>query len=659
MINNDLLAINTIRILSAEGVQKANSGHPGLPIGAAPMAYTLFSKHMKHNPADPKWDNRDRFILSAGHGSMLLYSLLHLFGYGVSMDDIKSFRQWGSITPGHPEYGLTPGVESTTGPLGQGIAMSVGFAMAEAHLASVFNRPGFDVVDHYTFALSGDGCLQEGISSEASSLAGHLGLGKLILLYDRNQITIEGSISDAFTEDVKMRYRAYGWDVQEVEDGNTDIAAISDAIAHAKKVKDKPSLIVVNTAIGYGCPALQGSAKCHGSPLGEENIAALKENLGWKYAEPFTVPDEVKSAIAEIKKGLAAGEDEWKAMFAAYAEKFPDLAKQYKEYFAPVLASVFEDQDLWSFDKPMATRQSSGEILNRLAAKMPNIMGGSADLAPSNNSLMKGRDYFSRENRGGTNLHFGIREFAMAAISNGIALHGGLHAYCATFLVFSDYLKSALRSSALMELPVTYILTHDSIGVGEDGPTHEPIEHMAMLRSIPGSYTFRPADSKETTAAYQIAFTGGKPTCIALTRQTLPLYEETGKGALRGGYILKDGKDPKVILIGTGSEVELCMKAADELAEEGIAARVVSMPCTELFEEQSAAYKESVLPSSIKARVAVEAATSFGWCKYVGLNGDTVTIDHFGASAPAPILFKEFGFTVDNVVKKAMAVLKK
>ncbi len=659
MTNNDLLAINTIRILSAEGVQKANSGHPGLPIGSAPMAYTLFSKHMKHNPANPKWDNRDRFILSAGHGSMLLYSLLHLFGYGVSMDDIKSFRQWESITPGHPEYGLTPGVETTTGPLGQGIAMSVGFAMAEAHLASVFNQPGFDVVDHYTFVLSGDGCLQEGISSEASSLAGHLGLGKLILLYDRNQITIEGSIGDAFTEDVKMRYQAYGWDVQEVEDGNTDISAISDAIAKAKAVADKPSMIVVNTAIGYGCPALQGSAKCHGSPLGEENIAALKENLGWKYKEPFTVPDEVKSGIAEIKKGLAKNEDEWDAMFAEYAKKYPDLAKQYKEYFAPVSTSLFEDQALWSFDKPMATRQSSGEVLNRLAAKMPNIMGGSADLAPSNNSLMKGRDYFSKENRAGTNLHFGIREFAMAAVSNGIALHGGMHAYCATFLVFSDYMKSALRSSALMELPVTYILTHDSIGVGEDGPTHEPIEHMAMLRSIPGTYTFRPADSKETTAAYQIAFTGGKPTCIALTRQTLPLYEETGKGALRGGYILKDSKDPKVILIGTGSEVELCMKAFDELAEEGISARVVSMPCTELFEEQSESYKESVLPSSIKARVAVEAATPFGWCKYVGLDGDTVTIDHFGASAPAAILFKEFGFTVDNVVKKAMAVLKK
>ena len=432
---------------------------------------------------------------------------------------------------------------------------------------------------------------------------------------------MKGALKTRFTEDVKMRYQAYGWHVQEVADGNMDIAAIDQTIAEAKKVTDKPSLIVINTAIGFGCPALQGSAKCHGAPLGEENIAALKENLGWQYKEPFTVPNEVKDAIAGIKTGLAAMEEEWNGLFAEYAKKHPDLAKQYKEYHAPVPASVFEDESFWKFDKPMATRASSGEVLNRLAQKMPNIIGGSADLSPSNNSLMKGKEYFSKENRLGTNLHFGIREFAMAAISNGIALHGGLHAYCATFLVFSDYMKSALRSSALMELPVTYILTHDSIGVGEDGPTHQPIEHMAMLRSIPGTYTFRPADSKETTAAYQIAFTAGKPTCIALTRQSLPLYEETGKGALRGGYVLKDSKNPQVILIGTGSEVELCMKAFDELAEEGIAARVVSLPCVELFEEQSAEYKESVLPSGITARVAVEAATPFGWCKYVGLKG--------------------------------------
>ncbi len=658
MINKDLLAVNTIRILSAEGVQAANSGHPGLPLGAAPMAYTLFAKHMKHNPKNPKWDNRDRFILSAGHGSMLLYSLLHVFGYDVSVEDLKNFRQWNSKTPGHPEYKHTPGVETTTGPLGQGIAMSVGFAMAEAHLASVFNKPGFDIVDHYTFALSGDGCLQEGVSGEACSLAGHLKLGKLILLYDRNQVTIEGSTDVAFTEDVKLRYQAYGWQVLEVADGNTDLAAIDAAIAEAKKETGKPSLIVINTAIGYGCPAVQGNAKCHGAPLGDENIAAMKANMGWEYKDAFYVPQEVKESMTAIQNENAAREEGWNKLFAEYAKQYPDLAKLYKEHLAPAPASIFEDESFWKFDKPLATRQSSGEVLNRLAAKLPGLIGGSADLAPSNNSLMKGREYFSETDRTGTNIHFGIREFAMAAICNGLALHGGLKAFCATFMVFSDYLKPALRLSALMGLPVTYILTHDSIGVGEDGPTHEPIEQLAMLRSIPGSYTFRPADSKETAAAYQVSLTGGKPTAIALTRQTLPLYDETGKGALKGGYVLKDSKDAKVILIGTGSEVELCMKAADELAAKGVPARVVSMPCTELFEEQSAEYKESVLPSSISARVAVEAGTSFGWHKYVGLRGDTVTIDHFGASAPANILFKEFGFTVENVVAKALAVVK-
>lgn len=658
MINKDMLAINTIRILSAEGVQAANSGHPGLPLGAAPMAYTLFAKHMKHNPKDPKWDDRDRFILSAGHGSMLLYSLLHVFGYDISAEDLKNFRQWNSKTPGHPEYKHTPGVETTTGPLGQGIAMSVGFAMAETHLASVFNKPGFDIVDHYTYVLSGDGCLQEGVSGEACSLAGHLKLGKLILLYDRNQVTIEGSTDVAFTEDVKLRYQAYGWQVLEVADGNTDLAAIDSAIAEAKKEKDKPTLIVINTAIGYGCPAVQGNAKCHGAPLGDENIAAMKANLGWEYKDSFYIPKEVKDSMAALQKENAGKEDTWNKLFAEYAKQYPDLAKLYKEYFAPAPASVFEDESFWKFDKPLATRQSSGELINRLAAKLPGFMGGSADLAPSNNTLMKGREYFSAEDRTGTNIHFGIREFAMAAIANGLTLHGGLKVYCATFMVFSDYLKAALRLSAIMGLPVTYVLTHDSIGVGEDGPTHEPIEQLAMLRSIPGSYTFRPADSKETAAAYQVALTGGKPTAIALTRQTLPLYDETGKDALKGGYVLRDSKDAKVILIGTGSEVELCVKAADELAAKGVPARVVSMPCTELFEEQSAEYKESVLPSSITARVAVEAGTSFGWHKYVGLKGDTVTIDHFGASAPANILFKEFGFTVENVVDKALAVVK-
>lgn len=650
-MNKDNLTVNTIRLLSIEAVQKAKSGHPGLPIGSAPMAYTLWAKAMKHNPKNPKWDNRDRFILSAGHGSMLLYSLLHVFGYPVSMEDLKNFRQWGSLTPGHPEFGHTPGVEATSGPLGQGIAMSVGFAMAEKHLAAEFNKPGFDVVDHYTYVLTGDGCLQEGVSSEASSLAGHLGLGKLIMLYDRNEITIEGSTDVAFTEDVKKRYEAYGWQVLEVADGNNDLAAIERAINEAKAETNKPSLIIVHTEIGYGTP-LQGSHKCHGAPLGEENIAETKKNLGWEY-EPFTVPEEVKENIAELQKGFEASEQAWNDMMKEYAAKYPEDMKKYESYFKPVCACIFDD-DFYTFEKPLATRQSSGEILNRLAAKLPNLMGGSADLAPSNNTLLKEREYFSKEVPTGTNIHFGIREFAMAAICNGMTLHGGLINYCATFMVFCDYLKPALRMSALMKLPVTYVLTHDSIGVGEDGPTHEPIEQLAMMRSIPDTYTFRPADSKETAAAYQVALTGGKPTCIALTRQTLPLYDETGRGALKGAYVLKDSKDAQVILIGTGSEVELCMKAYDELAAKGVPARVVSMPCMELFEEQSEEYKESVLPAGIEARVIAEAGTSFGWAKYAGAKGQYVTIDHFGASAPAATLFKEFGFTVESVVEKAL-----
>lgn len=654
----DELTVSAIRVLSAEGIQKANSGHPGLPLGSAPMAYTLFSKHLKHNPKNPKWDNRDRFILSAGHGSMLLYSMLHIFGYAITMDDIKSFRQWGSLTPGHPEFRHTPGVETTTGPLGQGIAMAVGFAIAESHLAAEFNKPGYPIVDHYTYAITGDGCLQEGVSAEASSLAGTLKLGKLILLYDKNDITIEGNTNVAFTEDVKARYEAYGWQVLEVEDGNTDLDSIDKAIEAAKAETEKPSLIIIKTLIGYSCPPVEGSAHCHGSPLGEENIKAMKENIGWT-EEPFTVPAEVKENIAKLQEGYSAAEKEWDDLFAKYAQEYPEDAKKYKEYFAPVCPCIFDDEAMWSFEKPLATRQSSGEMINRLAAKLPNLMGGSADLAPSNNSLMKAREYYSPENRLGTNMHFGIREFAMAAICNGMAIHGGLVAYCATFMVFSDYLKPALRLSALMKLPVTYVLTHDSIGVGEDGPTHEPIEHLAMLRSIPDTYTWRPADSKETCAAYQVATTGEKPSAICLTRQTLPLYDETGKGALKGAYILKDSDAPEVILIGTGSEVELCVKAYDELAAKGVKARVVSMPCMELFEEQSCEYKESVLPKNIRARVAVEAATSYGWAKYVGLDGETVCIDHFGASAPAAILFKEFGFTVENVVEKAMKVLGK
>lgn len=657
-INN--LAINTIRIISAEAVQKANSGHPGLPMGSAPMAYTLWSKHMQHNPKNPEWINRDRFVLSAGHGSMLIYSLLHLFGYGLEMEDLKQFRQWGSKTPGHPEYGHTKGIETTTGPLGQGVANAVGMAVAEANLAAKFNTDKHKIIDHYTYAVTGDGCLMEGISSEASSLAGHLKLGKLIVMYDSNKITIEGNTEMAFTEDVGKRYEAYGWQVLTVEDGNTDLDSIDKAIIAAKAETSKPSMIIVKTEIGYGCPPLQGSHSCHGAPLGEENIDAMKEFLGWESKESFFVPDEVKDEISKLNEQNAKNEQAWNDMFSEYAKANPELENEWDKYFSDSInCDLLADDKFWSFEKKsMATRNSSEILINRLAERFPNLIGGSADLAPSNKSVMKEREYFSQENYGGSNIHYGVREFAMASIANGIALHGGFITYVATFFVFSDYMKHSIRLSALMGLPVMFVLTHDSIGVGEDGPTHEPVEQLAAIRSMPGAYMFRPADSKETAAAYTFAINAKAPTCLALTRQNLPYYEETGKDALKGGYILKDSEDVKVILIGTGSEVELCVNAYNELKAKGIGARVVSMPCTELFDEQSDDYKESVLLSNITARVVVEAGTSFGWGKYVGLFGEYVTIDHFGASAPAETLFKEFGFTTENVVEKALKVIK-
>ncbi len=658
MKNIDQTSINTIRVLAAETINKANSGHPGLPLGAAPMAYTLFSKHYLNNPSDLKWDNRDRFVLSAGHGSALLYSLFHIFGYGVTMDDLKSFRQWGSRTPGHPEYGHTAGVETTTGPLGMGVANAVGMAMAEAHLSAVFNKPGYDIVDHYTYALCGDGCLEEGISSEACSLAGHLKLGKMILLYDKNNISIEGDTNDTFTEDVAKRFDAYGWQVIEVRDGNTDIDAIDAAISRAKAEKDKPTIIIVHTTIGYGCPPVAGTASCHGNPLGA-NISVLKKTLGVSEDKEFYVPEEVyENAKKSGKKALEA-QTAWNAMFQEYKKEYPELAKLYKQYMSPVDKSIFDDPAFYEFEKGMASRQSSGIILNRLAEKLPQLMGGSADLAPSNNTLLKSREYFNYDNYAGSNIHYGIREFSMAAIANGMYLHGGVIPFVATFFVFSDYLKHAIRLSALMKLPVIYVMTHDSIGVGEDGPTHEPIEQLAAARAIPQSYTWRPADGHEVAAAYEFALTADGPSVIALSRQNLPLFEETGKKALKGGYVLKDcDGTPDVILIGTGSEVELCVKAYEQLKNEGIKARVVSMPCTELFDKQSDEYKQSVIPKEVRARIAVEAGCSFGWGKYVGLDGDTVTIDHFGASAPNGILFKEFGFTVENVVNKVKAVIK-
>ncbi|MGI6172402.1 MAG: transketolase [Christensenellales bacterium] len=653
------LVVNAIRILSAEAVQKAKSGHPGMPMGAAAMAYALWGKKMAHNPKDPKWDNRDRFVLSSGHASMLIYSLLHLFGYGLTMDDIRQFRQFGSKTPGHPEYMHTVGVETTTGPLGQGIANAVGMALAESYLANKFNREGFPIVDHYTYCILGDGCMMEGISHECCSLAGTLGLNKLIALYDDNEISIEGDTDLAFREDVPARFRAYGWNVIDVKNGNCH-KQVEAAITLAKN-SDSPTLIVCHTAIGYGSPKA-GMASAHGEPLGDENLALTKKALGWPCDEPFCIPKEVYDATAEAGKRGAEAQQAWNALFAEYKKAYPELAEEYKAWHDEKLPyDALNDEAFWSFPGKAATRASSGEVLNRLAAKIPNMIGGSADLAPSNKSEMKGKGHFSKENRSGANLHFGVREHAMAAICNGIALHGGLRPYCATFFVFSDYMKNAMRMSAMMNLTVPYILTHDSIGVGEDGPTHQPVEHLAGLRAIPGLIVFRPADSKEVAAGWYTAMTAKHPTALVLTRQDLPLYANSGKNALKGGYILSDSEKatPDVILMASGSEVEQCMQAQALLKDEGIDARVVSMPSTELFDEQCAEYRESVLPSAVRARVAVEAASPMPWYKYVGLDGEVIGMTTFGASAPYKVLFPHFGFTAENVVEKAKKTLGK
>lgn len=658
----DKLSINAIRVLSADAIQKSNSGHPGLPLGAATMAFTLWSK-MNHNGKNPNWDNRDRFILSAGHGSMLEYSLLHLFGYGISIEDIKNFRQVGSLTPGHPEYKHTKGVEITTGPLGQGICNAVGMAMAESYLAEKFNKDKFDIVNHYTYTIVGDGCLMEGISGEASSLAGTLGLGKLIALYDSNNISIEGNTEIAFREDVAKRYEAYGWQVINVNDGN-DIEAISKAIDEAKAETSKPSIIIVKNIIGFGCPAKQGKASAHGEPLGADNIKALKENCGWKLEPSFYVPDEVYDNMNNyINEGIAK-EEKWNEAFEEYKNAYPELADEYTKWMKNEVdkEELLNNEEFWAFDKEMATRDSSGVVINRLANIIPNLIGGSADLAPSNKTYMNNKGDFSAEDRSGQNLHFGVREHAMAAIANGMYAHGGLKVFCATFFVFSDYMKGAMRLSALMKLPLTYVLTHDSIGVGEDGPTHQPIEQLAALRSMPNMAVFRPADSKETAAAWYYAVTNGEtPTSLVLTRQKLPLYDGCPKRALKGGYVIKESKNevPDIILMASGSEVELVYKAADKLAEEGIDARVVSIPCFKVFDEQDEAYKESVLPNSVRTRLAVEALTSFGWHKYVGLDGDIISLDTFGESGNADELFKKFGFTVENVVDKAIKCVNK
>ena len=660
MSNIDNLSVNAIRVLSADAVQKANSGHPGLPLGAAAIGYELWANHMNHNPKNPSWENRDRFVLSGGHGSTLLYSLLHLFGYGLTLDDLKNFRQWGSKTPGHPEYGVTTGVEASTGPLGAGMAMAVGMAMAETHLAAKFNKEGYPVVDHYTYVLGGDGCMMEGINYEAFSLAGTLKLNKLIVLYDSNKISIEGNTDIAFTEDVPARFKAMGFKVLEVKDGN-DISEIGKAIEEAKADKESPSFIKINTKIGFGSPK-EGTADVHGAPLGADNIIAMKKTLGWPSEEPFFVPDEVYENYKAKAENLAKKEEEWNKLFKEYCEKFPEMKTLWDEYKDETKAvKLLDDEDFWSYEeKADATRNLSGKVLNKLSAKLPTLFGGSADLAPSNKSYVNGAGDYSAENYAGRNVHFGVRELAMTGIGNGLVLHG-LKAYVSTFFVFSDYVKPMARLASLMEIPLTFILTHDSIGVGEDGPTHEPIEQLAEFRAMPNFNVFRPADATETIAAWYSAVTSKEtPTALVLTRQNLPQLAGSSKEALKGGYIVADSskETPDAIIIASGSEVSLSIEAKEALAKEGIDVRVVSMPCMDIFEKQPLEYKEKVLPKSVRARVAVEALSEFGWGKYVGLDGKTVCLDRFGASAPADVLFKEFGFTVDNVVKAVKEVIK-
>lgn len=661
-MNIEQKSVNAIRVLAADTVQKANSGHPGMPLGSAAMAYELWANHLTHNPKNPKWVNRDRFILSAGHASSLLYSLLHLFGYGLTIEDMKNFRQDNSLTPGHPEYGHTVGVEATTGPLGAGMGMAVGMAMAQAHMAATFNTEDYNIIDHYTFVLGGDGCMEEGISSEAFSLAGTLGLSKLIVLYDSNNITIEGNTDLAFTEDVNKRMEAFGFQTLTVEDGN-NLEEISKAIELAKAEKTKPSFITVKTKIAFGCPAKEGSESSHGSPLGEENVKALRDNLGWEEQEAFVIPQDVYDNFAQKAKKGQEAEDNWNKLFKAYCEKYPEKKALWDKYFA-----VIDDEKLlncdefWSYeDKPQATRSLSGNMINRLAKIMPNFWGGSADLGPSNKTVIKDGGSFSKNNYLGRNIHYGVREFAMAAIANGITLYGGTKTFVGTFFVFSDYLKPMARLAALMKIPVTYVLTHDSIGVGEDGPTHEPIEQLAMLRAMPNINVFRPADATETAAAWYSAITSkNTPTVLALSRQNLPQIEGSSKETLKGGYIIAESikAKPDAIIIASGSEVSLAVEAKKELMEKGFDIRVVSMPCMDIFEQQSEEYKEKILPQTVEKRLVVEAGSSICWGKYLGFKGKSVTIDTFGASAPANVLFKKYGFTVENVVNKALSMLK-
>lgn len=653
-MNIDRKSVNAIRVLSADAIQKANSGHPGLPLGSAAVGYELWAKHMKHNPANPAWVNRDRFILSGGHGSALLYSLLHLFGYGLTIEDMKNFRQLGSLTPGHPEYRHTVGVEATTGPLGAGMAMAVGMAMAENHLAATFNKEDFPVVDHYTYVLGGDGCMMEGISYEAFSLAGSLGLSKLIVLYDSNNISIEGDTNIAFRENVQQRFQAFGFQTLLVEDGN-DLEAIGKAIEEAKADTSRPSMIEIKTKIGFGCPAKEGKASAHGEPLGIENVAALRENLGWDIKESFVIPEDVYDNFKAIAKANAKEEEAWNTLFSEYTAKYPEMKELWEQYYDVNRGELLYDlADFWTVpEKAEATRNISGRLINVMKNVLPNMFGGAADLAPSTKTYMSDMGDYSKENPTGKNVHFGIREIAMAAIGNGIALHGGLRPFVSTFFVFSDYVKPMARLSALMGLPLTYVLTHDSIGVGEDGPTHEPVEQLAMLRSMPNFTVYRPADATETAAAWYYAVTSkNTPTALVLSRQNLPQLAGSGRDALKGGYIVAEAeKDiPDAIVMATGSEVQLGIEAKERLAKENIDIRVVSMPSVDVFEQQPEEYKNLVLPKEIRARVAVEALSDFGWGRYVGLDGEVVSMKGFGASAPGGQLFEHFGITTDAVV---------
>lgn len=652
------LAVNAIRVFSIDAIQKAMSGHPGTPLGAAPIGWELFAHHLKCNPKNPDWADRDRFILSAGHASMLLYSLLYLLGYGLEAEDLAAFRQWGSKTPGHPEYGVTAGVEMSTGPLGQGISTAVGFALAESVLAAKFNRPGREIVDHYTYVLAGDGCFQEGVSGEAASFAGTQKLGKLIVLYDRNGITIEGDTDLAFTEDVGRRYEAYGWQVLECKDAR-DMKNLGRQIEKARREKDKPSLIIVHSVIGESSP-LAGSEKTHGSPLGEENVRLTKERLGWDPgAKAFQIPQELEEEIQRLQEGFTAREEEWKALFALWKDENPELAREWEEWHKKeILLSELDIASLRA-EKDEATRKSSGRVINKIAGLLPNFIGGSADLAPSNNTWIDGGGSYSPENRLGRNIHFGVREFAMACIMNGINLHGGLRAYCATFFVFSDYMRNAIRLAALMDLPSIFVFTHDSIGVGEDGPTHQPIEQLASLRAIPNLQVLRPADAVETAAAWKYAIESGRPTALVLSRQNLPQLENSSAdGLLHGAYILKDDKDARCLLMASGSEVSLALSLHEELHKKGIPSRLVSFPSMELFNGQSEAYRESVLPSGLNPKFAIEAAHPMPWYRYVGTEGKVHGIDHFGASSPASTLFREYGFDLSTLEEEISDLLK-